>query len=203
MINSQSQHASYYIDPQYDLDLSGLPLALARAIREGWRIAPVAAHSRHASLKRSCLADPTSDPEEIARWAAMLQNCNWCVETGRRSGLLVLEVNHESGQDLLSELCQDLWDGWSDTLKFQDDLSTYFLFRYEGQRVRFLRSQFEGLKIHAGNLLLIPPCWFVTGPALHYSSLDAKLLNCPDWVLESHRLDGGNAKVIEFPKRGA
>ncbi len=75
----------------------------------------------------------------------------------------MLEVNHEIGQYLLIELCRDCWEGWSDTLNFQDDLSTYFLFSYEGQRVRFLPSQFDGLKIHAGNLLLIPPCWFVTG----------------------------------------
>lgn len=201
MISSKSQRAKYDTIAEDELDLSGLPIALARAIREGWRIAPVAAHSRHASLKRSCLSDPTSDPDEIAHWAAMVPDGNWCVETGRRSGLLVLEVIHEIGQDLLSELCQDSWEGWFDTLKFQDDLSTYFLFAYEGQRVRFLPSQFDGLKIHAGNLLLIPPCWFVTGPVLRYSNLDAKLLNCPTWLLERRRSDGTDTKVIEFPRR--
>ena len=196
MTISQSQRAKAHVENE--LVLSNLPLALERAVREGWKIAPVAAHSRHASLKTSCLCNPTSDPEEVAYWAALDSGLNWCVETGRRSGLLVLEVSHENGQDLLSELCHDLWEGWSDTLKFQDDLSTYFLFAYDGQRVRFLPSQFDGLKIHAGNLLLIPPCWFVTGSALHYSSLDAKLLGCPTWLLQRCQSDG--AKVIEFPR---
>ncbi len=200
MNNSRSQYASSHAEPEYDLDLSGLPTALARAIREGWRIAPVAAHSRHASLRRSCLAEPTSDPEEIVQWAT-IPNLNWCVETGRRSGLLVLEVNHEGGQDLLSELCQDGWGDWLETLKFQDSLSTHFLFTYAGQRVRFLPSQFDGLKIHAGTLLFMPPCWFVTGPSLVYSDLNASLLDCPAWLLDSRALQGDARKVIPFPAR--
>lgn len=200
-MNSRSQYATNCTESENDSDFSGLSTALGRAIREDWKIAPVAAHSRHASLKTSCLCNPTSEPDEIARWAALVSGVNWCVETGRRSRLLVLEVNHEIGQDLLSELCRDCWEGWSDTLNFQDDLSTYFLFSYEGQRVRFLPSQFNGLKIHAGNLLLIPPCWFVTGTALRYSNVDAKLLKCPAWLLESRRSDGADSKVIEFPKR--
>ncbi len=200
MTNSRSQNAIYHTEPESDLDLSGLTPALARAVRECWRMAPVAAHSRHASLKSSCLAEPTNDPEEIIRWAS-IQNVNWCVETGRRSGLVVLEVNHETGLDLLAELCGDSWDGWLGTLKFQDHLSTHFLFRYEGQRVRFLPSQFEGLKIHAGNLLFLPPCWFVSAPPLAYSDLNASLLDCPAFLLDSRAMTGDARKVIPFPKR--
>jgi hypothetical protein len=200
MTSSRSHYAIYNSEPEYDLDLSGLTPALARAVRERWRMAPVAAHSRHASLKSSCLANPTNDPEEIIRWAT-IPNLNWCVETGRRSGLLVLEVNHGTGQDLLSELCEDSWDGWLETLKFQDHLSTHFFFRYAGQRVRFLRSQFEGLKIHAGTLLFLPPCWFVSAPPLVYSDLNASLLDCPAWLLDFRGLDRDGRKVIPFPAR--
>jgi len=199
MTNSRSQNATYHSEPEYDLDLSGLTPALARAVRERWRMAPVAAHSRHASLKSSCLADPTNDPEEIIRWAT-IPNLNWCVETGRRSGLLVLEVNHGTGQDLLSELCEDSWDGWLETLKFQDHLSTHFFFRYAGQRVRFLRSQFDGLKIHSGTLLFLHraglyqhrPC--LLGPECAPARL-------PGMVLDSRGPDKGARKVIPFPAR--
>jgi hypothetical protein len=188
MTNCQSQRANTHVANVHDL--SNRSVTLERAVREGWKIAPVAAHSRHASLKGSCLCEPTSDPDEIVYWAALISGVNWCVETGRRSGLLVFEVNHATGQDLLGELCQDLWEGWLSTLKFQDCLTTHFLFRYDGQRVRFLSSQFEGVRIHAGNLLLIPPSWFVTGAALRYSSFDAELLNCPAWLLESRQSNG-------------
>jgi hypothetical protein len=113
----------------------------------------------------------------------------------------VLEVNHGTGQDLLSELCEDSWDGWLETLKFQDHLSTHFFFRYAGQRVRFLRSQFDGLKIHSGTLLFLPPCWFVSAPPLVYSDLNARLLDCPAWLLDSRGPDKGARKVIPFPAR--
>ena len=199
MTNSNSQRVKYQTSAINELDLSGLSIALVRAIQEGWKIAPVAAHSRHASLKSSCLADPTSDPEEIAHWVKLLPDVNWCVETGRRSGLLVLEVVHENGQDLLSELCQDGWDFWFDTLKFQDQQATYFLFRYAGERVRFFPSRMNGIKIHAGNLLLLPPCWFVTGSPLVYSEPSAKLVGSPAFLLGARECEGKSAKVIPFP----
>ena len=201
MINLKSQRATQQSVFENKLNLSGLPHALAIAIQEGWKIAPVAAHSRHASLKSSCLADPTSDAEEIAHWVRLLPEVNWCVETGRRSGLLVLEVDHENGQDLLSELCQDVWESWFDTLKFQDQQATYFLFRYAGERVRFFPSRMSGIKIHAGNLLLLPPCWFVTGPPLAYSEPSAMLLDSPAFLLAARECNGSPVKVIPFPVR--
>lgn len=201
MTNSNSLRVNSQTSAINELDLPDLPIALVRAIQEGWKIAPVAAHSRHASLKSSCLAAPTSDPEEIAQWVGLLPDINWCVETGRRSGLLVLEVDHESGQDLLSELCQDVWDFWFETLKFQDQQATYFLFRYAGERVRFFPSRMNGIKIHVGNLLLLPPCWFVTGPPLAYSEPSAKLVGPPAFLLAERECNGKPAKVIPFPLR--
>ena len=87
-------------------DLSKLPRALARATQEGWLIAPVAAHSKHASLARSCLLEPSNFAAEIVYWANSYPNANYCVVTGAESRLAILEVNHAS-QDLLCDLCND------------------------------------------------------------------------------------------------
>src|ERR1035441_6059395 len=107
--------------PNNETDLSKLPKALSRAIQEKWHIAPVSARSKHASLTRSVLAAASNEPGEIASFIATHQAANYCVRTGRASNLVILEVEHEFGQDSLSELCNDKFDDWMETLKFGDD----------------------------------------------------------------------------------
>jgi hypothetical protein len=181
------------------VDLSKLPKALARAIQEGWLIAPVAAHSKHASLTRSCLLEPSNLAPQIAYWGLNYPNANYCVVTGHESRLAILEVSHES-QDLLCDLCNDTWEGWLETLKFSDGLSTFFMFRYEGQRVRFLPSRVKGIKIHSGTRVFLPPSWFVVGPGLNYTDMAAKVLDCPAFLLDASETPSESGKVIPFPE---
>jgi hypothetical protein len=182
------------------VDVSMLPKALARAVQEQWQMVPVSAHSRFASLTRSRLAAASCDPADIVGWMLKHPDCNWGVETGRASNLAILEVNHENGQESLCSLCGDRWEIWTDTLKFQDASATSFLFRYPTRRLRFLSSQFEGLRVHAGNLVLLPPSWFAAGSPLGYSDLNASVLGCPEWLLRPEESEGNSAKVIPFPE---
>lgn len=182
-----------------EIELTSLNPAIARAIQEGWRIAPVSAHSKLVSLTHSCIEEPSNDPVQSIYRAFEYPNANWCVVTGHESRLAILEVDHETGQDALCDLCNDFWEGWMQTLRFQDDESTYFLFRYAGQRIRHLSSQYEGVKIHAGARVLLPTSWFVTGKPLRYLNSDAQVLGCPEWLLapgESRQYAGN---VIPFP----
>lgn len=181
------------------IDLSKLPKALARAIQEGWLIAPVAAHSKHASLTRSCLLEPSRSAATIAYWATNYPNANYCVVTGHESRLAILEVGHEN-QDSLCDLCIDSWEGWCETLKFSNGFSTFFMFRYEGQRVRFLPSRVKGIKIHAGTRVFLPPSWFVVGPGLNYTDITAKVLDCPAFLLDASETPRESGKVIPFPE---
>lgn len=130
-----------------EIDLTSLNKAIARAIQEEWKIAPVSAHRKYASLTRSCIEAPSSNPTRIIRWAPEFPEANWCVETGRESKLAILEANHEIGQEALCELCNDGWEIWPETLRFQDRRSTSLLFRYGSQRVRFLPSQVKGIAV--------------------------------------------------------
>ena len=59
------------------------------------------------------------------------------------------------------------------------------MFRYEGQRVRFLPSRVKGIKIHVGTRLFLPPSWFVVGPCLNYTEMTAKVLDCPAFLLDT------------------
>lgn len=183
-----------------NVDISMLPAALARAVQEQWQMVPVSAHSKFASLTRSCLAAPSCNPADMVRWMLKYPDCNWGVETGRASNLVLLEVNHDNGQESLCSLCEDRWEIWTDTLKFQDASATSFLFRYPTRRLRFLSSQFEGVQVHAGNLVLLPPSWFVAGSPLGYSDVSANVLDCPQWLLRSEESERNSAKVIPFPE---
>jgi len=205
MSKSQSQHrngnatgASNVVSAN-QVDLSKLPRALARAIQEGWLIAPVAAHSKHASLTRSCLLEPSNLAPQIAYWGLNYPNANYCVVTGRESRLAILEVSHES-QDVLCDLCDDTWEAWFETLKFSDGLSTFFMFRYEGQRVRFLPARVKGIKIHCGTRVFLPPSWFVVGPGLNYTDITAKVLDYPAFLLDASETPSESGKVIPFPE---
>jgi len=181
------------------VDLSKLPKALARAIQERWLIAPVTAHSKHASLTRSCLLEPSNLAAQIVYWGINYPDANYCVVTGRESRLAILEVDHAS-QDQLCDLCNDTWEGWLETLKFSDSLSTFFMFRYEGQRVRFLPSRVKGIKIHAGTRVFMPPSWFVVGPGLNYTDITAKVLDCPAFLLDASETPREPRNVIPFPE---
>lgn len=195
-------------NPDDDPDLSKLPKALSRAIQEQWEIAPVSAHSRFASLTRSLLAAPSQEAAEIVRFVATYPTANYCVRTGRASNLVILEVNHECGQDSLSELC-DEWD-WIGTLKFGDHSATAFLFRYPNRRLRHLSSNFDGLQVHGeGKLVFLPPCWFVAEAGarlgsidLDYSDLNAQVLECPRFLLADEPSTRTSSTVIRFPAEG-
>lgn len=182
-----------------DLDLSELSRELSRAVRERWEIAPVSARSKFASLSRSLLATPSNDPSEIIGWAAKFPEANYCVRTGTASRLLVLEVE-ESGQDSLSELCDDRWDDWTGTLKFNDGSATWLLYQYPDQHLRHLCSKTEGIHIHASDkLVFLPPSHFVSGPPLKYMEMEAKVLECPLFLLETEPMSRTASVVIPFP----
>lgn len=203
MIQSQSCVCITTDNPEITGDngitITSLHKAIARAIQEGWPIAPVAAHSKYASLTRSCIAAPSNDPAQIAQWAVEFPEYNWCVATGRESKLAILEVSHEIGQEALCDLCNDDWGSWTSTLRFRDDRSSFLLFHYAGQRVRFLPSSFKGIKIHAGTLVLLPPSWFVAGHALNYLNPEAAVLVCPEWLLAPGESCRNPGKIVPFP----
>jgi hypothetical protein len=205
MNNHQFQKCNSIVDgtslptQTHEADLSRLPNDLSRAIQEGWQIAPVSAHSRFASLTQSLLAAPSNDPAQIASWAVTFPGANFCVLTGDFSGLVILEVNHESGQDSLCEICGDTWD-FLDTLKFSDRSGTWFLFHHREQRLVRLSSRIEGIQVHAaGKLVFLPPSTLVSGVRLVYGDIDAKVLDCPRFLLAPEVMPLAAGAVIRFP----
>jgi len=185
--------------PSNEVDLSRLPGDLLRAVQEKWEIAPVSVHSKFASLVRACFAEPSNDPAVVTKAYDWFPKSNWAARTGRGSNLVILEVDHEKGQDALSDLCEDRWDLWSDTLRFSHDRATFFLFHYPLQRqLRPLSRSFPGLRIHAGGLVLVPPSWFAAASPLRFINADP-VQDCPAFLTDETSDRENVARVIPFP----
>ncbi len=164
-------------------DFPELPPLVVLILNRGWAIAPVLAHSLSASVKKSMVGLPTSDPASLLSIAREHPDCNWAAETG--NGILVFEVNSEAGLPALRHLCQNEWD-WRETLHFRRGALQFFAFHHSGRRVRFLGNRFPGLKSHwNGSVVLLPPSWFVFGPPVAYASdSNAAILDAPAWLLD-------------------
>ena len=68
---------------------------LTSALRRGWHIAPDLGRSKHFSPK-ALAGDPTRSCVQVRSWAKQYLECgcNWAVENGARSGLLILESGY-------------------------------------------------------------------------------------------------------------
>ncbi|MGD0096958.1 MAG: bifunctional DNA primase/polymerase [Terracidiphilus sp.] len=166
-------------------DLSDFQLdsALTSALERGWYLAPVLTRSRYF-LRRALAGEPSQDLVEISRWAREYSECgcNWAVETGARSGLLILEFTYDVGGETVRRLGEDDWS-WRTTLQFTDQNARFVCFRYSGQRIRAIRSEFLGARTHLDDCLLIPPSVMPKGSQLTYLNPGAKVLGLPNWLL--------------------
>lgn len=164
-----------------------LDSTLTSALSRGWHIAPVLARSMYFS--RQALAGyPTQDRAQVCHWVKEYtqHGCNWAVETGARSGLLILEFDYEAGQQSLGYLCGEEWS-WRGTLQFTDMNSRFVCFRNSGQRIRMVGRDVPGIRIHWDNLVLIPPSVLDSGAEIAYLNPGARVLDLPDWLLDVRR----------------
>jgi hypothetical protein len=160
-----------------------LDSSLKSAVMRGWHIAPVLARSKYFS--RTAIAGyPTVDLIQLSHWDKEYSpsGCNWAVETGLRSHLLILEFDYATGRKMLRELSNGDW-GWQSSLQFSDPSARFVCFRYSGQRVRALGRDFPGIRIHLGNCILIPNSKYVDNSEISYLNPHARVLDLPNWLL--------------------
>jgi hypothetical protein len=163
-----------------------LDSTLISAVKRGWHIAPFFARGKY--FLRSALAGkPTQSLAQIHQWSAEQCGWNWAVETGKRSGLLILEFNYDIGPQTMLHLCGGEWS-WRTTLQFTNSNSRFVCFIYSGQKIRNLSEKFQGLRVHCGDYVLIPPSSTSKGEKVSYLNPASRLLNFPDWLLDSSRI---------------
>jgi hypothetical protein len=199
--NSIGLSSESTIDPAAELDG-----ALISALKRGWQIAPVLAKSKY--FPRTALAGvPTNDPLTIRQWAAELsdQACNWAVETGVRSNLLILGFNYELGHDAFSDLCGDD-RSWCTSLQFTDSNERFICFQYSGQRIRAIGSEFPGVRVLRGGCTLIPPSVMSDGTETSYLNTNAMIRDVPDWLFSGFTEDRSALRsrntIMDLPATG-
>lgn len=174
--------------PEIELDST-----LTSALKRGWHLAPVLARSK--DFPRSALAgQPTNNSEQVSQWWEQYfkSGCNWAVELGARSDLLILEVDYEVGRRMLPHLCSDNWS-WRPTLQFTDPKARFICFHYSGQPLRAIGRDFSGVRIHRHSCILIPPSTYNTGAQVSYLNPGSKVLDLPDWLLDMSTISNETA----------
>ena len=162
-----------------------IPSSLASALKRGWHIAPVLARSKNFPIK-ALAGHPTNDFVQVGQWWEQYfkTGCNWAVELGARSDLLIMEFDYEVGRRMLPHLCGNDWS-WRSTLQFTDADARFVCFRHSGQRLRAIGRDFPGVRVHSRSCLLIPPSTYSTGAQVSYLNPGSKVLYLQDWLLAS------------------
>jgi hypothetical protein len=163
-----------------------MPSGLTSALDRGWYIAPVLAQSRN--FPSGALAGkPTNDSVQVRQWWEQYFKtaCNWAVEAGARSDLLILEYDYEVGRQMIQRLVAGRMWSWRSTLQFTDPHSRFVCFRHFAQRLRAIGRDFPGVRIHSRSCIFIPPSTYSTGAEVSYLNLGSKVLDVPDWLLDA------------------
>src|SRR5450755_3520011 len=80
--------------PTHAKELTALDGAL-QAARKGWRVYPQSRTKR--PLFKDMLNKASSDAKIIRAWADQWSGCNWAVALGKRSGIVVVDIDPRNG----------------------------------------------------------------------------------------------------------
>jgi hypothetical protein len=99
-------------------------------------------------------------------------------------------------------LSGDEWD-WRNTLQFRAGQTRYILFHYPEKRLRRLGVEFQGLRVHAGTPILMPPSVIGGGIRLAFCNPGACIEKAPEWLMASlaNAKDAQMTETTHYPAR--
>jgi hypothetical protein len=196
-----------------------LPGETLAAAARGWRLLPVRERCK-IPLVREWPKAATSAPARLEAWAAQFPRCNWALATGPASGVFVLDVDGEQGEDaLLAHHRQG--QSQPGTLTVSTGRGKHLYFRWpEGLTIRNSAGKLgRGLDIRGeGGFVVIPPSVHPSGTEYAYFDPDVPVSDAPAWLLalvaqpshtgisvlcEGHRNDGLIRLAGAWRRRGA
>lgn len=163
------------------------PADLELALSYRWPIFLARGCSSFA-LSQPRLSWPTHDRKVIESLYARNLDLNWALETGynsESSGAMSLEVDPRYIQMALTHLARGD-DSWRRTLRFAHRGRWQVLFEYAAG-MRTVGERYIGLRLHAGDPILIPPSMAAIGVRLEYEDPRASVLPAPAWLLDAMR----------------
>jgi len=169
--------------------MSGSPSSLLslvlRLTEWGWRLLPCAVRG-----KKPLVSDwpqrASSDVEVISAWAGQHEGCNWGVACGPGSGLWVLDVDGEEGNQSLLSLLQSNESDWTETLTVTTARGRHYYYRYpETIGVRTSTGLLgRGLDVRgAGGYVIVPPSVHPTGVSYEWAGQRQSVERAPIWLL--------------------
>ena len=161
--------------------------ALAPVLDRGWRLFPCAERAK-APLVTDWPRRASSNVAAISRWAEKYPACNWGLACGVESGVFVLDVDGERGENSLRSLV-DQHGTWEKTLSAKTANGTHFYFRWPNAET-IVRNSVS--KIGAGldvrgrrGYVLCPPSVHPTGTPYEWSTANLQAAPAPDWLLNA------------------
>jgi hypothetical protein len=158
--------------------------ALEPVLERGWRIFPVRPRAKEP-LVTDWPRRASSNAEVISRWAKTHAQCNWGLACGPESGVFVLDVDGERGENSLRSLVEE-HGTWEKTLTASTARGTHFYFRYPTAETIIRNS---ASKIGAGldvrgrrGYTIIPPSIHPDGPRYEWTA-KLRAVHAPDWLL--------------------
>ena len=162
-----------------------LPPALELALGYQWPIFLAQGCSSYA-LSRPRLSWPTHERKVIESLYARNLDLNWALQTGaypESGGVISLEVDPRYTWMALTQLSFGD-DSWKRTLRFAHRGKWHVLFEYAAG-MRTVSERYFGLRLHAGDPILIPPSISDMGVRLEYADPRAPVLPAPGWLVNA------------------
>jgi hypothetical protein len=165
-------------------DLTRTEQVLGMAAR-GWRLFPVMPRE-----KQPLVADwphqATSDEAQLRFWLRRFADCNWGVATGPASGIFVLDVDGQQGQQSLRDL-EGKGYVLSNTLKVRTGRGEHIYFEWppNGTVIRNSAGKLAPrLDIRGvGGYVIVPPSIHPNGTAYKCVDEEAPIAPAPEWLL--------------------
>ena len=161
--------------------------ALEPILEHGWRIFPCAPRAK-TPLVTDWPRRASSNAEVISRWAKNHTDCNWGLACGPESGVFVLDVDGERGENSLRSLVEQ-HGTWEKTLTARTARGTHFYFQWPDAETIIRNS---ASKIGAGidvrgrrGYVLCPPSTHSSGASYEWTAANMQVAPAPAWLLET------------------
>ena len=159
--------------------------ALTPALEHGWHLLPCAERAKTPLIsdwprRASC------DVGMIRTWAQKYERCNWAVATGPESGIFVVDVDGEAGENSFCSLV-DRHGIWEKTLAVITARGRHFYFAWPTtETIRSSAGKLgAGIDVRGSRgFAIIPPSVHPTGVSYEWAA-DFQVASAPDWLLES------------------
>jgi hypothetical protein len=126
------------------------------------------------------------DADVVSKWAQRHPGCNWAIATGSASGLFVIDIDDEVGNNSFCSLVEQ-HGTWVKTLSVTTARGQHFYFTYPATgAIRNSTGKLgKGIDVRGdGGFVLCPPSIHPDGPIYAWTNPPSALVGAPPWVLD-------------------